>query len=165
VVSRQCPNRTKVHATIPGRTRRPRCGWVKGDSPSVSALHGHRRAVWEQRWECGFLKGAKLRARVRMRLGGYINLWRRDAVIRESVCDCPALSATSSTCPASFGRSLRRMSFALNPATVNRAVVLQCKSDISVGLHGSTSMHQRSSCLVGTQSGGQSRACGPAACR
>jgi hypothetical protein len=49
-----------------------KCGRVQGDSPSVSTVQGYRRAVWEEIWECGFLVEAKLRARVRMRLGGCV---------------------------------------------------------------------------------------------
>jgi hypothetical protein len=48
-------------------------GTSKGDSPSVSLLQGHKRAVWQQMWVNGVLREAKLRiseVRERLRLGG-----------------------------------------------------------------------------------------------
>jgi hypothetical protein len=57
----------------PWKDAQAESGISKGDSPSVSLLQGHKRAVWQQMWVNGVLDEAKLRMCgmcERLRLGG-----------------------------------------------------------------------------------------------
>lgn len=45
----------------PWKDAQAESGMSKGDSPSVSLLQGHKRAVWQQMWVNGVLNEAKLR--------------------------------------------------------------------------------------------------------